>query len=294
MKRLSYEEKISAYLRKVKSFGRNLNRWDEIKFRDGTDMYTWFIKHKSDQSVPYVNKNGINEKVIERVKLFNNLIEEINKLERDIYIRKINDYAKKVRKLGKNIQPHFQFHFFDGDDMYNWFVRQIKYIERLNKRVTVLSKEEVERIKLFKNLLNEIENITKGLTYEERINEYIEKVNLFGQSGIIKADSRFSTGESMYGWYLRQNRKIKDLKNAEDEVIKENMDYIMLFASIDNAIYDEAKRHNILLFEERVNIYIDKIKKLGRNLTEEDGEFKSSVNMHTWYDRQIKKLKNEL
>ena len=90
-------------------------------------------------------------------------------------------------------------------------------------------------------------------------------------------------------WYFNQNNEFN--RYAECENVPEDvMERMIEFAKIENTLYEvvsERKEEDSASYEDKVELYIEKITELGRNLKESDNiRFSDGTNMHRWYFNQ--------
>ena len=133
----------------------------------------------------------------------------------------------------------------------------------------------------------------KELTFEEKANEYIEKLKELKRVLCKEDDAKFSSGTSMFNWYYFESAKLKKYAKEKD-VPRDVMDKLIMIANIDNLLYNIKLDKKKAAFKQKVEEYIEKIRELGRNVCKKDeAKFSTKEDMHYWYYNQCSRLIEE-
>ena len=260
----------------------------------------------TQESEPLFKNNKIDVKIIKNEKEKNsikddNLIYDKNKLKEQKYIN--------IPSINPNTDKNYSETY---DDLF--FGSFIKH--RIKKKKTEINFEK-EEIKLLEDKKNEI--LSKYLT-EEKINEYLSKINLHGQSNLINIkNTLISLQEKLNLILLNNNNNIStDSNGAEKEnclfniinILTDENNYITLFelenskvlSAIchflcpvfyeiyskidDNKINSKSKIENIIKTLEKNKKLIDEIKKNNTSI------FDNLQNFYKLFKNDQKTLKN--
>lgn len=222
-----------------------------------------------------------------------------------------------MSELQRNIDKIDDIRFSDNTSMYDWYKNEkCKLLEERKNNITP-TKKRMEEIRLFVSLekfINEIKN-KNYIKYSKKIDEYETQIKKLDRNINSSDNICFSDGVNMFEWYKNESRKIELEISNKKTYSKFRIYEIMLFARIENLLYDikinNVKRlsveisklrnpnsdlyeDSLVRYEIRCKEYSELIEDLGRNLDKYDGEyFSDGINMFRWYEREYDKYKKE-
>lgn len=206
---------------------------------------------------------------------------------------RVSEYLKKIKKLGRNIQKGEQYTFSDGFLMYIWYSKEVsKIIEERNNNI-IPNEERKKELLLFSKIENLLYNYKQNI-YERKAKEYFEQIKKLGRN--IERDEfyPFFDGASMYAWYVNEAQNFINDKNSNKKVSENRLGKIMLYAKIENYLYDIKNKKKTDTYEKKVNQYIYLISKIGRNTNRKDDfVFSDGTKMYAWFIHENSKLLKE-
>lgn len=105
----------------------------------------------------------------------------------------------------------------------------------------------------------------------------------------------FSDGTLMYRWLNKENQKINKFLKSNEELNNEKINYIIIFSTFRDYLYEFNRSDVIGDYENLVAEYYIKVSELGRKIIKEDNlYFSNGINMYNWYLIEEKKLQYEL
>ena len=167
-------------------------------------------------------------------------------MEVSTFEEKVNEYIKKVKELNRNLNSSDNIKFSDGTDMFKWYCKQSTII-RQSDVIKIPTKERLQEIKLYAQIDNIIYEINKtkeqkrALTYEEKVNEYINKVLELRRNISKKDNYKFKDKTNMLTWYNNQFAKFSKYVKKGKKPPKYIIQKMILYAQIDNVLYDLKK-----------------------------------------------------
>lgn len=206
---------------------------------------------------------------------------------------RVSEYLKKIKELGRNIQRGEQYTFSDGFLMYIWYSKEVsKIIEERNNNI-IPNEERKKELLLFSKIENLLYNYKQNI-YERKAKEYFEQIKKLGRN--IERDEfyPFFDGASMYAWYINEAQNFINDKNSNKKVSENRLGKIMLYAKIENYLYDIKNKKKTDTYEKKVNQYIYLISKVGRNTNRKDDfVFSDGTKMYAWFIHENSKLLKE-
>ena len=206
---------------------------------------------------------------------------------------RVSEYLKKIKELERNIQKGEQYTFSDGFLMYIWYSKEIsKIIEERNKNI-IPNEETKKELLLFSKIEKLLYNYKQNI-YERKAKEYFEQIKKLGRN--IERDEfyPFFDGASMYAWYINEAQNFISDKNSNKKVSENRLGKIMLYAKIENYLYDIKNKKKTDTYEKKVNQYIYLISKIGRNTNRKDDfVFSDGTKMYAWFIHENSKLLKE-
>ena len=206
---------------------------------------------------------------------------------------RVSEYLRKIKELGRNIQRGEQYTFSDGFLMYIWYSKEIsKIIEERNKNI-IPNEERKKELLLFSKIEKLLYNYKQNI-YERKAKEYFEQIKKLGRN--IERDEfyPFFDGASMYAWYINEAQNFISDKNSNKKVSENRLGKIMLYAKIENYLYDIKNKKKTDTYEKKVNQYIYLISKIGRNTNRKDDfVFSDGTKMYAWFIHENSKLLKE-
>ena len=206
---------------------------------------------------------------------------------------RVSEYLKKIKELGRNIQRGEQYTFSDGFLMYIWYSKEVsKIIEERNNNI-IPNEERKKELLLFSKIENLLYNYKQNI-YERKAKEYFEQIKKLGRN--IERDEfyPFFDGASMYAWYVNEAQNFINDKNSNKKVSENRLGKIMLYAKIENYLYDIKNKKKTDTYEKKVNQYIYLISKIGRNTNRKDDfVFSDGTKMYAWFIHENSKLLKE-
>lgn len=206
---------------------------------------------------------------------------------------RVSEYLKKIKELGRNIQKGEQYIFSDGFLMYIWYSKEVsKIIEERNNNI-IPNEERKKELLLFSKIENLLYNYKQNI-YERKAKEYFEQIKKLGRN--IERDEfyPFFDGASMYAWYVNEAQNFINDKNSNKKVSENRLGKIMLYAKIENYLYDIKNKKKTDTYEKKVNQYIYLISKIGRNTNRKDDfVFSDGTKMYAWFIHENSKLLKE-
>lgn len=206
---------------------------------------------------------------------------------------RVSEYLKKIKELGRNIQKGEQYTFSDGFLMYIWYSKEVsKIIEERNNNI-IPNEERKKELLLFSKIENLLYNYKQNI-YERKAKEYFEQIKKLGRN--IERDEFYSffDGASMYAWYVNEAQNFINDKNSNKKVSENRLGKIMLYAKIENYLYDIKNKKKTDTYEKKVNQYIYLISKIGRNTNRKDDfVFSDGTKMYAWFIHENSKLLKE-
>lgn len=206
---------------------------------------------------------------------------------------RVSEYLKKIKELGRNIQKGEQYIFSDGFLMYIWYSKEVsKIIEERNNNI-IPNEERKKELLLFSKIENLLYNYKQNI-YERKAKEYFEQIKKLGRN--IERDEfyPFFDGASMYAWYINEAQNFINDKNSNKKVSENRLGKIMLYAKIENYLYDIKNKKKTDTYEKKVNQYIYLISKIGRNTNRKDDfVFSDGTKMYAWFIHENSKLLKE-
>lgn len=206
---------------------------------------------------------------------------------------RVSEYLKKIKELERNIQKGEQYTFSDGFLMYIWYSKEIsKIIEERNNNI-IPNEERKKELLLFSKIEKLLYNYKQNI-YERKAKEYFEQIKKLGRN--IERDEfyPFFDGASMYAWYINEAQNFISDKNSNKKVSENRLGKIMLYAKIENYLYDIKNKKKIDTYEKKVNQYIYLISKIGRNTNRKDDfVFSDGTKMYAWFIHENSKLLKE-
>lgn len=206
---------------------------------------------------------------------------------------RVSEYLKKIKELERNIQKGEQYTFSDGFLMYIWYSKEIsKIIEERNNNI-IPNEERKKELLLFSKIEKLLYNYKQNI-YERKAKEYFEQIKKLGRN--IERDEfyPFFDGASMYAWYINEAQNFISDKNSNKKVSENRLGKIMLYAKIENYLYDIKNKKKTDTYEKKVNQYIYLISKLGRNTNRKDDfVFSDGTKMYAWFIHENSKLLKE-
>ncbi len=206
---------------------------------------------------------------------------------------RVSEYLKKIKELGRNIQRGEQYTFSDGFLMYIWYSKEVsKIIEERNNNI-IPNEERKKELLLFSKIENLLYNYKQNI-YERKAKEYFEQIKKLGRN--IERDEfyPFFDGASMYAWYVNEAQNFINDKNSNKKVSENRLGKIMLYAKIENYLYDIKNKKKTDTYEKKVNQYIYLISKIGRNTNRKDDfVFSNGTKMYAWFIHENSKLLKE-
>ena len=206
---------------------------------------------------------------------------------------RVSEYLKKIKELERNIQKGEQYTFSDGFLMYIWYSKEIsKIIEERNKNI-IPNEERKKELLLFSKIEKLLYNYKQNI-YERKAKEYFEQIKKLGRN--IERDEfyPFFDGASMYAWYINEAQNFISDKNSNKKVSENRLGKIMLYAKIENYLYDIKNKKKTDTYEKKVNQYIYLISKIGRNTNRKDDfVFSDGTKMYAWFIHENSKLLKE-
>lgn len=206
---------------------------------------------------------------------------------------RVSEYLKKIKKLGRNIQKGEQYTFSDGFLMYIWYSKEVsKIIEERNNNI-IPNEERKKELLLFSKIEKLLYNYKQNI-YERKAKEYFEQIKKLGRN--IERDEfyPFFDGASMYAWYVNEAQNFINDKNSKKKVSENRLGKIMLYAKIENYLYDIKNKKKTDTYEKKVNQYIYLISKIGRNTNRKDDfVFSDGTKMYAWFIHENSKLLKE-
>lgn len=206
---------------------------------------------------------------------------------------RVSEYLKKIKELERNIQKGEQYTFSDGFLMYIWYSKEIsKIIEERNNNI-IPNEERKKELLLFSKIEKLLYNYKQNI-YERKAKEYFEQIKKLGRN--IERDEfyPFFDGASMYAWYINEAQNFISDKNSNKKVSENRLGKIMLYAKIENYLYDIKNKKKTDTYEKKVNQYIYLISKIGRNTNRKDDfVFSDGTKMYAWFIHENSKLLKE-
>ena len=206
---------------------------------------------------------------------------------------RVSEYLKKIKELGRNIQKGEQYTFSDGFLMYIWYSKEVsKIIEERNNNI-IPNEERKKELLLFSKIENLLYNYKQNI-YERKAKEYFEQIKKLGRN--IERDEfyPFFDGASMYAWYVNEAQNFINDKNSNKKVSENRLGKIMLYAKIENYLYDIKNKKKTDTYEKKVNQYTYLISKIGRNTNRKDDfVFSDGTKMYAWFIHENSKLLKE-
>ena len=206
---------------------------------------------------------------------------------------RVSEYLKKIKELGRNIQKGEQYTFSDGFLMYIWYSKEVsKIIEERNNNI-IPNEERKKELLLFSKIEKLLYNYKQNI-YERKAKEYFEQIKKLGRN--IERDEfyPFFDGASMYAWYVNEAQNFINDKNSNKKVSENRLGKIMLYAKIENYLYDIKNKKKTDTYEKKVNQYIYLISKIGRNTNRKDDfVFSDGTKMYAWFIHENSKLLKE-
>lgn len=206
---------------------------------------------------------------------------------------RVSEYLKKIKELGRNIQKGEQYIFSDGFLMYIWYSKEVSKIIEERSNNIIPNEERKKELLLFSKIENLLYNYKQNI-YEKKAKEYFEQIKKLGRN--IERDEfyPFFDGASMYAWYVNEAQNFINDKNSKKKVSENRLGKIMLYAKIENYLYDIKNKKKTDTYEKKVNQYIYLISKIGRNTNRKDDfVFSDGTKMYAWFIHENSKLLKE-
>lgn len=206
---------------------------------------------------------------------------------------RVSEYLKKIKELGRNIQKGEQYIFSDGFLMYIWYSKEVSKIIEERSNNIIPNEERKKELLLFSKIENLLYNYKQNI-YERKAKEYFEQIKKLGRN--IERDEfyPFFDGASMYAWYVNEAQNFINDKNSNKKVSENRLGKIMLYAKIENYLYDIKNKKKTDTYEKKVNQYIYLISKIGRNTNRKDDfVFSDGTKMYAWFIHENSKLLKE-
>lgn len=206
---------------------------------------------------------------------------------------RVSEYLKKIKELGRNIQKGEQYIFSDGFLMYIWYSKEVSKIIEERSNNIIPNEERKKELLLFSKIENLLYNYKQNI-YEKKAKEYFEQIKKLGRN--IERDEfyPFFDGASMYAWYVNEAQNFINDKNSNKKVSENRLGKIMLYAKIENYLYDIKNKKKTDTYEKKVNQYIYLISKIGRNTNRKDDfVFSDGTKMYAWFIHENSKLLKE-
>lgn len=206
---------------------------------------------------------------------------------------RVSEYLKKIKELERNIQKGEQYTFSDGFLMYIWYSKEIsKIIEERNNNI-IPNEERKKELLLFSKIEKLLYNYKQNI-YERKAKEYFEQIKKLGRNIERNEFYPFFDGASMYAWYINEAQNFISDKNSNKKVSENKLGKIMLYAKIENYLYDIKNKKKTDTYEKKVNQYIYLISKIGRNTNRKDDfVFSDGTKMYAWFIHENSKLLKE-
>lgn len=133
-------------------------------------------------------------------------------------------------------------------------------------------------------MINYWKKTKEKLSYEERVDEYIQKMKK--QNIISLYNYYFSDGKNMYSWYQHETYKLSNEVKNKESISNERMKQIMMFATIDKYYYEEIISKK-LPFSTKAKEYVEQVLRLKRNVRITDKlRFSNGDSMNGWLTNQ--------
>lgn len=159
------------------------------------------------------------------------------------YSRRCFEYCDLVYFLERRIYPSDEEKFSDGLDMSDWFYKERKkYIEQAKAGLENLTNDAIIKRKLFEGVLEKTAEYEINLSFEDKVNQYLEKMKEMGRP--IRSIDKFyfeETGKSMYNWFNWYNQKFSNKRKNEESLTEEELEQLMLLARIYDEIHNQRK-----------------------------------------------------
>lgn len=177
--------------------------------------------------------------------------------------------------------------------MYIWYSKEIsKIIEERNNNI-IPNEERKKELLLFSKIEKLLYNYKQNI-YERKAKEYFEQIKKLGRNIERNEFYPFFDGASMYAWYINEAQNFISDKNSNKKVSENRLGKIMLYAKIENYLYDIKNKKKTDTYEKKVNQYIYLISKIGRNTNRKDDfVFSDGTKMYAWFIHENSKLLKE-
>ena len=215
---------------------------------------------------------------------------ELVKIKPLSYEERVIEYVNKINKIKRDINEKDKFLFNDNVKMYDWYCNESKKIMREVKENKTLTKERLEEIMMFSKIdytLYELNNAFKIKAYQ-----YINMIKKLGRNVRPTDKFTFKDGLNMYNWYGNNSFKIIQERKNNIKIDDDRLEEIMLFAKIEDALFENKKSSKQIIFYSRMKEYVNKIIALRRNITKKDNfRFTDGTSMKVWLDEERLKLR---
>lgn len=224
--RMTFEEKAEECIKTLKEEG-SLSK--NSYFSDGSNMFYWFNGNRSRGTILKENKIYF-QKVLD---VANNIEHKLSFEEKRI------EYQTKVKEMGRIIKSRDEIYFSDGHNMGMWFDQ---YNQKMNYKIShnlPLTENDLYVIKSLDEILEMVgKKRTIRLSFDERVQEYKEKIKEINRKIMTSDDFQFRDQRSMAQWYFKTRSRFYEKRKKDLPYTEEELDRMMLFASIDNLYYD--------------------------------------------------------
>lgn len=131
-------------------------------------------------------------------------------------------------------------------------------------------------------------------TYENKVIEYLMKISELGRNLNENDNYYFSNNDNMYDWYVKQCNKIKYERKNNVNMSAKRFCNIMLFAKLEDYIFELNNARKIKEYKKKVLEYISKISEINRDINKDDNFiFHDGSYMYNWYKQEYEKLIND-
>lgn len=131
-------------------------------------------------------------------------------------------------------------------------------------------------------------------SYECKVAEYLMKVSELGRNLNENNNFIFSNNDNMYDWYINQSNKIINERSKNTSLKGKRFYNIMLFAKLEDYIFELNSARKIKEYKKKVLEYISKISEINRDINKDDNFiFHDGSYMYNWYKQEYEKLIND-
>ena len=233
----AFKIRVYQYINMIKKLGRNLRPTDKFTFKDGVNMYNWYVHTSSKIKQERKNNIKIDDDRLEEIMVFDKIrdvLSENKKASKQIiFYSKMKEYVNKIISIRRNITKKDNFRFTDGTSMKIWLDE-----EKLKLRKYTGDDEQIKQeIDLFKRIDRILEKC-KLNDYSKKVSSYIKKINELGRNIRCSEKYAFSDNIYLYYWYINESKKLRNEYKKHIIPSEERLEEIMMFSKIDDTLHD--------------------------------------------------------